>query len=253
MKYKLSKMAGFVDKYGVRKGLALYLGFKLKKYTEISIPGISKPFFLRKDSSDIAIFDQVFLNGDYQFELSFIPNIIVDAGANIGLFTIAMKAKYPNATMVCIEPDKENFEMLQKNLSGYNNVELINAGLWSSNTNLTVVDKYDMGHSALIVQEDKANGSTPAVTIAHIMEAMQIDRIDMLKIDIETSEKELFSKDYEHWLPKVRVIIIELHDSMLDGCSKTFFEAVNKTFINYTYTICGENTIIENKDWVRSI
>ena len=76
----------------------------------------------------------------------------------------------------------------------------------------------------------------------------QLTQIDILKIDIETSEKQLFSENYSEWLPKVKVIIIELHDRMDAGCAKSFFTAINNCYTNYTYSTLGENVIITNLD-----
>lgn len=246
---KFSRLSNFIDKYGIRKGIGLYLDIKSGRLSTIKIPGIKAPLLLRKDTSDMAMFDQVFLYDEYQIVFSFEPKVIIDAGANIGLFSILMKNRFPGASLVCIEPDGENCEVLKKNLESYKPVEIVKAGLWNKITRLNVLDKYNAGHSALVVEEDAINGEVPAVSIESLMQTYHLNHVDILKIDIETSEKELFLKNYEHWLPKVRVIIIELHDWLRPGCSKTFFEAVNKTLVNYTYSVCGENTIIENKDW----
>ena len=81
-----------------------------------------------------------------------------------------------------------------------------------------------------------------------LMRNYDLSQIDVLKMDIERAKKQLFLKNYEQWLPKVKMIIIELHEWLKPGCSKSFFEAVQKTFVNYSYSVCGENTIIENKD-----
>jgi hypothetical protein len=35
---------------------------------------------------------------------------------------------------------------------------------------------------------------------------------------------------------------------MEEGCSKAFFEAINKSFSKYEFSIIGDNIIIENKD-----
>lgn len=249
MKYKLSRIATFIDKYGFFKGIQLYLQFKFNHVSAVKIPGINAAFFLRKNTSDIAVFDQVFLRGDYDISFPFVPEVIVDAGANAGLFTIVMKNRFPHAKIICVEPDKENFEVLQQNLVGYPNVELVQAGIWSDDTKLDVIDKYGAGHSALMVEENPEKGTVRAITIDTLMKEHAINKIDILKVDIEASEKELFSKNYEQWLPKVRIIIIELHDSMQEGCSKTFFEAINKTFNGYDYAVHGENVIVGNKDW----
>jgi hypothetical protein len=89
--------------------------------------------------------------------------------------------------------------------------------------------------------EAESTKSIRAVTIREIMEEQQIDFIDVLKIDIEGAEKEVFSSDYDYWLSKTRVIIIELHDSMKEGCSKTFFESLGK--YDFKTGISGENII----------
>jgi len=247
---RLKRVSNFIDKYGILKGVGLYLDIKFGRLSNIKIPGIKAPLLLRKDTTDAAMFDQVFLHDEYKIGFSFEPKVIIDAGANIGLFSILMKNRFPEARVICIEPDQENHEVLKRNLGPYNQVEIVNAGLWNSVTKLTIRDKYNAGHSALVVEEDAIKGKVDAVTIDSVIQSYDLERIDILKIDIETSEKDLFLKNFEQWLPKVRVIIIELHDWLKPGCSRVFFEAVNKTLNTYSYSVCGENTIIENKDWV---
>ncbi len=248
MIYKLSRVAAFIDKFGLVKGITLYIKFKFNWFQNIQLEHIKSPFFLRKNTSDIAVFDQIFLQEQYDIRFSFIPSVIIDAGANIGLYSIFSKNKFPNAKIVCIESSLENFKILKNNLASYNDIFILNEGLWNTNTLLTVIDN-QLGFSSLSVKEDVNNGSIKAITINTLMEKFGMAHIDILKIDIEGSEDALFFKNYETWLPKVRVIIIELHDWLLPGKSKPFFKAIQKTFKNYSYTIKGENTIIENLDF----
>ena len=243
------RVSKFISKYGFRKGVGIYLDIKFNRLSKITVPGIKDSILLRKDTSDVAIFDQVFLQGDYDIDFKFQPQTIVDAGAHIGLFSVLMKNKFPDARIICIEPDRSNYETLTQNLNGYSNVQTVQAGLWNSVTKLELVDRYNAGHSALTVKENREQGTIPAVTITSLMENFGLKTIDVLKIDIETSEKEVFLKNYEDWLPKVRMIIIELHDWLEPGCSSVFFEAINKMFVHYSTSVKGENTIIENKDF----
>jgi len=245
----LNRAFKFIARYGFRKGIGIYLDLKYNRLSKIRVPGIKETICLRKDTSDVAIFEQVFLRGDYDMDFKFQPQTVVDAGANIGLFSILMKNRFPGTRIICIEPDKNNYEALNKNLSRYNDVETVPAGLWNSNTKLEIVDRYHAGHSALTVEESAGKGSIAAVTVSNLMETYGLKKIDVLKIDIETTEKELFLKNYEDWLPKVGMIIIELHDWLKPGCSKVFFEAINKSYRNYSYSVWGENTIIENRDF----
>jgi len=82
----------------------------------------------------------------------------------------------------------------------------------------------------------------PAITMTEIIDKYNIQRIDILKIDIEGAEKELFSYNYESWLPKVRCIVIELHDLYRPGCATAFFKAISNRQFNM---FCkGEDIVI---------
>ena len=73
------------------------------------------------------------------------------------------------------------------------------------------------------------------------MKKMDWDHIDILKLDVEGAEKEIFSSNYEDWLPKTKVLIIELHDRMRKGCSKVVFSAISE--YNFSLDISGENLV----------
>jgi hypothetical protein len=51
--------------------------------------------------------------------------------------------------------------------------------------------------------------------------------IDLLKVDIEGSENELFRTNYE-WLAKTRAIVIEFHNHFRSDCSDVFHKAISK-------------------------
>jgi Methyltransferase FkbM domain len=63
------------------------------------------------------------------------------------------------------------------------------------------------------------------VTVPEIMREHGLDRIDLLKVDIEGSEMEVFSHA-DAWIGSVDAISVELHDRFKPGCSSAFFKAV---------------------------
>jgi FkbM family methyltransferase len=228
-------------------GLKLFDQYQFGNLEQVVLPDIKHPFTLRVNTSDIPVFDQVFLNQEYNVKL-ITPKVVIDGGANIGLFALYIKNKYPEAKIICVEPDIENFDVLKKNISPYENIFCENCGLWNRDAKLKVYDKYEMGKWAMVVEEDAVNGNISAVSLKTLMQKYSIERIDVLKLDIETSEKQLFLDNYDYWLSKTKIIIIELHDWMEDGCAKPFFEAINKSYSKYKFTMIGENVVIENKD-----
>ena len=222
----------------------LKFNFLVGHIIKIKIPKIKHTLFLRLGSSDFFVFRQIFKENEYKIMFDD-PKIIIDAGANIGFFAVLMKNKYPHAKVICIEPDPENFEILKKNISQYDHIYAENYGLWDKDTKLKVFDKHNLGYWGIIVEEDLTNGTIPAITINSLMKKYGFGYVDILKIDIEASEKQLFSNNFKSWLPLVNNIIIELHDGIESGCSKTFFEAINSVYTNYSFSIKGENVVIK--------
>jgi FkbM family methyltransferase len=121
----------------------------------------------------------------------------------------------------------------------------LNTGLWSTSASLVVRD-LGLGDNGFVVEE--ADPSTPgslrAVSISDIMQQQQWDSIDLLKLDVEGAEKEIFSSNTESWLPKTRVLVIELHDEMKKGASKAVFAALNK--YDFSFSPAGENVVFRN-------
>lgn len=247
MKINIGLFKKLYKSYGLINGSVLFGSITLGNTQNLHVPNIKYPITLRKNTSDLKTFHQIFFKSEYLLKLPYDPKIIIDGGANIGLFAIEMKNKYPDVKIICIEPDKDNFETLKKNVSSYNDIYCENCGIWNNDTMLKVYDKFNFGKWGMVVEEDLISGNINALSINTIFKKYDIKKLDILKLDIETSEKQLFSNNFENWLPKVSTLIIELHDWMESGCSKPFFEAINKTYANYDYSISGENTVITNK------
>ena len=234
--------------FGLFKGVEFSISWILKNNNfRFRQPNQKNNIHLRPRSSDLAVYKQIFIRGDYDMKLPNKAEVIIDLGANIGLFTLIMKTRFPNARIFAVEPDSENYKMLLLNVSEVQDVLTIHAGIWYVDTKLSITDKYDAGKWAMVVEEDKENGEIRAVSIETIMKENELNFIDILKIDIETAEKILFSKNYEKWLPAVGTIIIELHDWLDVGCAYNFFKAISNTYDNYAFGIKGENIIISTQ------
>lgn len=248
MKQILLILVKSILRFGIINGPWLYIQLLIGKVKNVKVPNIKHPIFLRPDSSDIPTFRQIFFFDEYNIEFDEKPKVIIDGGANVGLFAVKMKSEFPEAKIICIEPDPDNFQVLKRNLSKYNEVYFENSGLWNKDTKLRVYDKYNSGKWGMVVEEDILGGSVNAISINTLFSKHSIQYVDLMKLDIETSEKQLFSENYEKWLPKIKTIVIEFHDWMEPGCSKPFFEAINKCFSNYSLTFKGENVVITNLD-----
>ncbi len=190
-------------------------------------------FRLRIPSSDIYTYQQVFINQEYNFSVKAQPKVIVDAGANIGLSSIYFANKYPDAKIIAIEPEQSNFELLKENLAPYSHVVPIQTALWNKNEEINLIDPGDGKwgfRTEMKNPSENLQGSAchtvMAMTIDKIIKDYSLTKIDILKIDIEGAEKEVFS-DTSSWIEKIDSIIIELHDRIKAGCSRSFYHGSN--------------------------
>jgi hypothetical protein len=123
--------------------------------------------------------------------------------------------------------------------------------LFNKKAYFKIIDPYNATNSFQIVETtnpEEANSSS--VTLDEILTTNNWETIDVLKIDIEGAEKDLFEKNYENWLPKTKIIMVETHDRMIPKCSYTVMKTINDfNFILYTTT---EGTLIYyNLDFIK--
>lgn len=225
----MSTVSRIISRWGLIKGLRLY--YKIKKdQTEIwHLPELKHPVFLRKGTSDSLIFKQIFGMGEYDIVFPDNPKVIIDGGANIGLFAVLMANRFPEARIFSIEPDTANFEQLKKNTAYYPNITPIHAGIWNKACKLIVVDE---GHDEWGLQVKEVDGDHPdslnAITLTDICEQYGIRNLDIVKLDVEGAEAKIFSEDFEPWLSITQNLIIELHERNWPDVGLNFYKAVAK-------------------------
>ena len=183
-----------------------------------------KGVILRRFSSDYEVFVQTFGRNELHGLFAMIgddENIvtILDAGANIGTTAINFHLAYPQARIICIEPDKSNFAELEKNLNLNNvNAIILNKALWSENGWLYFNRQFgDRREWAVAVTDiPNAGESIEACSVNDIIEQHSLQSIDLLKIDVEGSEKEIFlSGSNVSFLDITRYIAIEVHEEIV--------------------------------------
>ena len=161
----------------------------------IYLQPIDKEVVLRRQTTDLQCLEKVLIAEEYRSPFQLSPRVIVDAGANVGMATLFFAREYPQAHVVAIEPELSNFEMLKRNCQGLTNVTLIQAALWPENCELRIGNPNAAAWAFTISDRFCGPNSSPAVsaiTIIDILQRLNIDHIDLLKLDIEGSELQLF-------------------------------------------------------------
>ncbi len=119
--------------------------------------------------------------------------------------------------------------MLQRHLGGLPQVEIIQAAVWSHDGEITLTDP-GIGSWAMRVEEPShalsSQCQVSALSMPSLLKYFPEGRVNLLKVDVEGAEKEVFESSTA-WIENIDAIVIELHDRYKPGCSRAFFTAVD--------------------------
>lgn len=183
----------------------------------LASPRATHPIELRRATSDIDVFRQIFVEQEYLFMDDVTDaRAIVDCGANIGCASIWFLTTHPQSRVVAIEPEPANRALLSRNLAAYGDRAVtIEGALWDRQAQLVIVRGEFGDGREWATQVRECRESEPPDLIGYDMSQAFAPHgaapIDILKVDIEGSERIVFRRSDSSWISRVRNVIIELH------------------------------------------
>lgn len=148
------------------------------------------------------IIDEVYVHGSHFNQIDYTQyNTIIDAGANIGAFTINSRKSIKAGTKYYLfEPELNNAKDLEYNLdlNDVHNYTVIKKGLWNSDTTLTFYKSNRAGEHSLINYGNSDNTVNIEVTsLESFFNSHEIQFPVLIKMDIEGAELEVISSSIE--------------------------------------------------------
>jgi FkbM family methyltransferase len=199
---------GLVDK----KYVPLFEIYKLKSGNLDSTILLGKKIQITDSFWYLHSLKEIFAEEVYRFNADTDAPYILDCGSNIGLSVIYFKRLFPKAEIVAFEPDKANYNMLQKNLEAfeYKDVAVQNTAIWKEDT---VLSFSVIGSVGGRISDDQSDSnlnaqliSVPAVRLKNYLGR----KVDFLKMDIEGPELEVL-RDCGDQLRNVQHLFVEYH------------------------------------------
>ena len=260
----LSRLPKYAQRFGPIDGTRLALAVERVRSNDRSrrvslpVPGLDAPVHLRRTVSDSSIFWQCLVMQQYDFDrfahsrrleetyrtevAAGRSPVIVDCGANIGLSALWFARRFPRATIVAVEPDDDNFAMLQANTAHLGDrVRCVQGGVWSETTPLKI-DNPGSGSAAFRVRPARAGeeGTVAAYSIDDLHRRGGGGLLLAVKIDIEGSQATLFQANVD-WVSKAQLITLELDDWLMPwaGTSRNFFACLSRH--PFEYLLGGES------------
>jgi FkbM family methyltransferase len=209
------------------------------KTMEVRLPGAPGTLKLRKGTADENIFYQIFLKNECEQVFEIEPARILDCGAHIGCAAVYFARRFPKAEIVCIEPEPGNFALLQQNTAPYSQIRCVFGALTARGGERVRIANPEGPTYHYRVQSSSA-GEIMSHSIEDLMSQSSWSHVDLLKLDIEGSERDVLAES-RNWLKDIDVLVVELHDDIVPGCSKALYSALPDS---YRQRVCGDHVVI---------
>jgi FkbM family methyltransferase len=164
-----------------------------------------------------ALFEQIFVNGDYFFVSKKAGPFILDCGSNIGMSIVFFKALYPKAKIIGFEPEESTYALLEKNIAsnGFKEVQLHQVALGMEDATISFfVDPETPG--SLAMSTIRSRLLKKEIVVRQRKLSTYIDReVDLLKLDVEGAElavlQDLVSTGT---ITRINQMIVEYHHNI---------------------------------------
>lgn len=123
---------------------------------------------------------------------------------------------YPNARIVGVEMDEENYQIAKQNTKDLDNCKLLNAAVSASVNGYVEYSKMAQTDGFHIQRDEDMFTdlvTVPSITINSIVDSFSLAHLDFVKMDIEGEEVSIFTDEKSDlsWLSRTSVIRVEVH------------------------------------------
>jgi FkbM family methyltransferase len=159
--------------------------------------------------TELDVLSEIGIDGIYEPAAAIPARTIVDLGANVGLATLSLLASHPEARVLAVEADPLLIPRLRQNVEGLP-VTVVHAAVCGvdGERDLFRSDMHAWGNSLDQVEESQEAVRVPATTVDSLLDQAGFERVDLLKLDIEGAEWEIFAAGVPE---RIGAIIGEAH------------------------------------------
>lgn len=138
-------------------------------------------------------------------------NVVIDAGANVGLWTKYILTRLPKK-VYCFEPNTKALDNLHKNMSDHKNVKIVPKAIGTENGKIKFYADENSLISSIYPTESNVEYEVDSITFNTFLQENGIEKIDLFKMDIEGAEFPIIRSFGKEEFDKVDAFLIEYHE-----------------------------------------
>jgi FkbM family methyltransferase len=188
----------------------------LKEFFDLPVRGMiveTDVKFMIRTLFDYFIFSSLYeeqVQSAFQFREGM---VFLDIGAHIGKYTLRAGMRVgKQGKIIAVEPNRDNFAFLVKNIeiNGLRNCVPLNIAAYCFNGAATLFSGPNSGRNSM--KEDFGNGSciVNAGALDVVLKEMNLEKVDLVKVDVERAEFEVLKGLESTLLNKSPVVIVEV-------------------------------------------
>lgn len=180
----------------------------------VNLKSLGRGVHLRSHTTDISVYHEIVLSHSLAgVKPDRTVRHVIDLGANTGLSYRWLRRLYPAAQIVCVEPDPGNLAILRANAQNDPACTVIAGCIGGRERQVNIASTIGEWGFRIVDGDD---GTIPVITMDRLLDEHGIDRVDVLKCDIEGAEGEVF-EDCRSWIDRVDTMTVECHLDVTDA------------------------------------
>ena len=178
----------------------------------LNLDGYKTRVGVRMGAGDMSIFQECLACRAYSIDAVTLDpkdvRTILDTGANVGYAALSFAARYPQARIICVEPNPDHCAQLKINTASEPRIVPVQACV----TGVPMPEVFIATSGPAWGFKMNASGRGEKVSglaVDDLMREYRMTHIDLLKIDVEGAEREIFAAG--NFLEHVGVVCAEIH------------------------------------------
>lgn len=193
------------------------------------------------------LFQEIFLFRCYVGDEFYTPqpnHMVLDVGANIGVFAIYLSSIAPGIHVDCYEPSPVTCEKLNVNIKANRlerRVVSHQSAIWRDDSSQMLLDYQSSGRKSFF-DDTRETKKLPAervacVTLATAIQSCSAKQIDFLKIDAEGAELEIVESGSKEAWSRINKVALEYHEELRPGVKDKIVNFLRKIGFKYVVAV----------------
>ncbi len=160
-------------------------------------------------------------------------SVVLDVGGHLGTYSLVAADANPQARVIAVEADADNFSLLRRHCAPYPNIKPVHAAIAERHTTLWFHTDSTNAGGGYLSETNLGNLGCYQIetrSLTDVCRSEGVSKVDLVKIDVEGYEHALLVHDSEFWrIYKPNHLFVEIkRDTSYKATSEALFNVMHR-------------------------